>query len=193
MIGRVRRAAYLLLAQCALLQGCAHSPPNPATQALTRPLATPATLGSDRAANQVVRGAFGEREVTMNCVVSKQGNLLTVVGLTAMGVRAFTLKYDGQNISVENTLPVPSQMTPERLLADIQLVFWPLAALQPVLEKAGWQLTEPFSGTRRLRRGDTLAAEVHYDRADPWSGRSWLVNLEHSYTLGIDSTSLTAP
>jgi hypothetical protein len=176
-----------------LLQACTHLAPAGTQGTATRPLVPPASLAADRAANQVVRGAFGEREMTFNCVLSKQGNVLTVVGLTAMGVRAFTLKYDGQTISVENNLPVPPQLTPELLLADIQLVFWPLSALQPALAAAGWQLTEPFSGTRRLRRGDTLAAEVHYDRADPWSGRSWLVNLEHSYTLGIDSTSLTAP
>jgi hypothetical protein len=176
-----------------LLQACTHLAPTGTQGTATRPLVPPASLAADRAANQVVRGAFGEREMTFNCVLSKQGNVLTVVGLTAMGVRAFTLKYDGQTINVENNLPVPPQLTPELLLADIQLVFWPLSALQPALAAAGWQLTEPFSGTRRLRRGDTLAAEVHYDRADPWSGRSWLVNLEHSYTLGIDSTSLTAP
>jgi len=170
--------------------GCAAT--RPAADAGARPLIAPATLKSNRSANQIVRGAFGAREMTFNCVLAVRGDTLTVVGLTAMGVRAFTLRYDGRQIQVDNDLPVPPQLTPERLLADIQLVFWPLDALRPALARDGWQLTE-ISGTRRLRRGDTLVAEVHYSGADPWAGRSWLVNLEHSYTLGIDSTALTEP
>jgi len=175
--------ALLLLSACATTRA-------PDTGA--RPLVSPAALRADRSANQIVRGAFGAREMTFNCVVTVRGDTLTVIGLTAMGVRAFTLRYDGGHIQVDNDLPVPPQLTPERLLADIQLVLWPLNALQPLLERDGWQLTE-ISGTRRLRRGDTLIAEVHYGSADPWAGRSWLVNLEHSYTLGIDSTALTGP
>jgi hypothetical protein len=174
------------------LYGCAHQR-TPITSNDTRPLLAPASLQGDRSANQIVRGAFGEREMVLNCVIAVQGSALSVVGLTTMGVRAFTLRYDGQTINVQTYLPVPPQLTPERLLADIQLVYWPFSALQTELAKAGWELTEPFSGTRRLRRGDTLIAEIHYGQADPWQGRSWLVNLEHGYTLGIDSTSLTAP
>ena len=127
----------------------------------------------------------------MNCVVTVHGDMLTVIGLSAKGVRAFTLRYDGKQVAVENDLPVPPQLTPERLLADIQLVYWPLDALRSSLQSNGWELTEPFSGTRRLRRGATLVAEVHYDNIDPWQGRSWLVNLQYGYTLAIDSKLAT--
>jgi hypothetical protein len=116
-----------------------------------------------------------------------KGGTMTIVGLSAMGVRIFTIKYDGQSTSVENTLPIPPQLTPERLLADFQLVYWPLGALRPPLEAAGWKVTEPAPGTRRLRRDDRLLVEVHYANADPWAGRSWLVNIEHGYTLNIES------
>ncbi|MBC7982859.1 MAG: DUF3261 domain-containing protein [Candidatus Obscuribacterales bacterium] len=159
----------------------------------SRPLLAPSALRANRAGNQIVRGAFGAREITLNCVLTVRGDNLTVVGLTAMGVRAFTIRYDGRQVIVENELPIPAQLTPERLLADIQLVFWPTAALQSQFTSAGWQLTEPFANTRRLRRHDSLIAEVHYDSSDPWQGRSWLVNLEHGYTLSIESTPLAAP
>jgi len=183
---------FVVLLEFMLLSSCASLHP-PSEAANARPLLAPATLKGDREATQIVHGAFGARELTMHCVLTVHGDILTVVGLTALGVRAFTLHYDGKEIQVDHDLPVPPQLTPERLLADIQLVYWPLSALQPVLQKAGWQLTEPFSGTRRLRRGATLIAEIHYAAADPWNARSWLVNLQHSYTLGIESTSLTAP
>jgi hypothetical protein len=129
----------------------------------------------------------GAREITMNCVVTVKDGVMTVIGLNAMGVRLFTLRHDGQRIQVEKAFAIPEAITPERLLADLQLVFWPLQPLQETLARAGYELGEITPATRRLKRGDRLVAEVHYGSADAWSGRSWLVNLEFGYSLQIDS------
>ena len=176
-----------------LLAGCASLAPEPAAVPTDppghRPLAPPAAVG-DRAIGQIVQGAVGARELTLNCVISVKGDELSVVGLNAMGVRLFTIRYDGKQVSAAQSLAVPGQLTPERLLADLQLVYWPLASLEAPLGRAGYSLSEPSPGTRRLRRGEQLVAEVHFAGADPWGGRSWLVNLEHGYSLQIDSRSL---
>jgi hypothetical protein len=150
-------------------------------------------LVGDHSATQVVHGAFGSRDLSINCVVTIKSEQLTIIGLTAMGVRAFTIHYDGQTLRVDNSLPVPPQLTPERLLADVQLVFWPLDELRSAYQQAGMELTQPFSGTRRVRRNDRVISEVHNAGSDPWSTRSWLVNLEHDYTLSIDSKPLNSP
>lgn len=177
-----------VLGACAMLliAGCAAPRMQPSADA-DRPLVAPSTLGANRAVTQIVRGAFGPRDMTMNCVVTVKDGTMTVVGLSALGLRIFTVRYDGATTTVDNTLPVPPQLTPERLLADMQLVHWPLGALQAPLRNAGWDLSEPTPGTRRLRRDDRVIAEVHYAGEDPWNGRSWLVNLEHGYTLSIES------
>jgi Protein of unknown function (DUF3261) len=182
------RVAAIALAVA--LAGCASKTTRPATSDGTRPLLAPATLGSERAANQIVRGALGERELTMNCVVTVKGGAMSIVGLSAMGVRLFTLTYDGQSTSVDSVMAMPPQLTPERLLADLQLVFWPLETLKQPLATAGWTVSEASPGTRRLRHDDQLVAEVHYASSDPWSGRSWLVNLQYGYTLNIDSKGM---
>ena len=182
------RAAFLIPALA--LAACASVPTGMTSKEAVRPLVAPTTLGADRVVSQVVRGALAEREMTINCVVTVKGGVMTVVGLSAMGVRIFTIKYDGQSTSVDNSLPVPPQLTPERLLGDLQLVFWPLSALATPLKASGWEVTEPAPGTRRLRRDARLVAEVHYASTDPWVSRSWLVNLEHGYTLNIESKSL---
>jgi hypothetical protein len=181
---------FVAIAVVVLLAGCGTHTTQPATGDGSRPLLAPVTLGSARAVNQIVRGALGERELTMNCVVTVKDGVMSIVGLSALGVRLFTIKYDGQATTIDNALPIPPQLTPERLLADLQLVFWPLDALKQPLATAGWQVSEPTPGTRRLRHATQLVAEVHYASTDPWSGRSWLVNLEHGYTLNIDSKSL---
>ena len=167
------------------LAGCASLPVQ--SPEASRPLVAPALLGTEQAVTQIVRGAFGPRDMTMNCVVTVKDGTMTVVGLSAMGLRVFTIRYDGQQTTVDNSLPVPAQLTPERLIADLQLVHWPVSALAAPLEKAGWELSEPAPGTRRLRRDQRVVAEVHYTGSDPWQGRSWLVNLEHGYTLNIES------
>jgi hypothetical protein len=128
--------------------------------------------------------------MTLNCVVTVKDGAMTIVGLGTMGLRVFTIKYDGESTQFETSVPIPPQLTAERLLADLQLVYWPLATLAQPLQASGWQVTEPAPGTRRLRHGNRLIAEVHYASADPWVGRSWLVNLEHGYTLSLESKAM---
>ena len=173
-----------------MIVGCA-SQPVQTSAGDSRPLVAPSSLGTNRAVSQIVRGAFGPRDMTMNCVVTVKDGTMTVVGLSAMGLRVFTIRYDGTTTTVDNTLPVPPQLTPERLLADLQLVHWPLQTLAAPMRAAGWELTEPAPGTRRLRRDDRVIVEVHYATSDPWQGRTWLVNLEHGYTLSIESKDVT--
>lgn len=171
------------------LSACASAPPSH-PDAAPRPLVPPASLGGERVVNQVVRAAFGERELTFNCVVTVKNGAMTLVGLSAVGVRLFTIRYDGKAVQSEATVAIPGGFAPERLLADLQLVFWPLASLQEPMRAAGWELSEPAPGTRRLRRGGKLIVEAHYSSEDAWSGRSWLANFEYGYSLQIDSQAL---
>jgi hypothetical protein len=167
------------------LGACASAPRQPASP--QRPLVPPASLGSDRIVTQVVRGAFGARELTFNCVVTVKDANMTLVGLNSLGLRLFTVRYDGKTVSSEAAPAMSGPLMPERLLADLQLVYWPLASLAKPMAAGGWQITEPAAGVRRLRRGEQLVAEAHYSSEDPWHGRSWLVNFEFGYSLQIDS------
>jgi hypothetical protein len=49
-------------------------------------------------------------------------------------------------------------------------------------------VTEPFAGTRRLKRDGRLIAEVHYSKpgTDPWRSHVWLANFEYGYSLAVD-------
>jgi hypothetical protein len=135
----------------------------------------------------VLRGAFADREVTLQCAVNATPANVTVVGLTVLGLRAFTIKYDGARVDAERAPQVPEFFRPEQLINDFQLVFWPLPALQKAFEGTEWRVTEPHAGTRRLRQGDKLIAEVHYADLDPWAGRVWIVHFDVPYSIGIES------
>lgn len=179
--------APLVLASALALSACAHAPRGDAPPA--RPLAPPAAAG-EHAVSQVVRAAVGSREMTLSCVVSVKDGAMSVIGLNAVGVRLFTIDYDGKQMRVEKSFAAPDAITPDRLIADLQLVYWPLPALQGALQGAGFKVSEPAPGTRRLRDGDRLIAEVHFAQADAWAGRAWLVNFEFGYSLQIDSQPL---
>ena len=183
------RKALALLLPALLSWGCAGTPQTPQGASPARVLVAPSSLGAERTVSQLVRGAIGTREATLTCVVTVKGSEMTVVGLNAMGIRLFTVRYDGQTVQAEQGLPIPEQLTPERLLADLQFVFWPVDALRAPLAEDGWEINDA-PGTRRLRRDGRLVAEAHYASDDPWSGRSWLVNFEYGYSMQIDSKAM---
>jgi hypothetical protein len=149
-------------------------------------------LGSSHQVKQILRGTYGTQDFSLQCVISAQPQLLTVVGLTALGLRAFTLKYDGQNLNEERAPQLPEFVKGSQLLNDVQLAFWPLPALQAALNPAGWEVSEPYKGTRRLQHEGRLIAEVHYADADPWNGRAWLSNFSYGYSLYLETSAVDA-
>ena len=149
------------------------SPVPPIAPPQNWPLLAPATLGRAVQVKQILRGAFGGKEINLQCVVTVQPQQLTVIGLTSLGLRAFSVTYDGEQVVEERATQMPDSIRGERLINDIQFAFWSLPALQTALQGTGWEISEPFPGTRRLSRDGNLIAEVHYADSNPWSGRIW--------------------
>lgn len=196
----------LVMAASALaLSGCVDSPqrtagngavaaassasPGDATRDATAsalPLLSPASLGQSHQITQLLRGDYGDNSFSLRCVVSVDAQQLSVVGLSGFGLRAFTLKYDGQQLSEERAAQLPQLLSGTQLLNDLQLVYWPLATLQKAWQTAGGEVSEPWPGTRRLKRAGLLVAEVHY-AADAWTGRVWLRHFDHAYSLYIET------
>ena len=174
-----------VLAGVLLLGACAHTTKRAESQARIA-LASPGAL-TQRSASQVIHAVYGSRAMTLRTALQLDANGLRIVGVTATGQRLFTASWDGHVVTSDKSPLVPDSVQPERVLADVQLALWPLAAVQAAFRDAGLEVSEPFAGVRRLRRGDALVAEVHYTGADPWSGRLWLVNFEFDYSLTIDT------
>lgn len=172
-----------------LLMACAAAPAPPAALPSLQPLA-PAALGASRRSRQIVHAAFGEREATLQCVLSVDAQRVGVIGLTASGQRLFGLDYDGSRSTVDAGSLLPTQIPPERLLTDLQLVYWPLAAWQAATAGGDWRVSESVPGTRRLHHRERLVAEVHYAGGDPWNGRVWLSNFQFGYALTVDAQPL---
>jgi hypothetical protein len=137
---------------------------------------------------QIVRAAFGQQEATMQCAVDVAPQRMQVVALNALGLRLFSVTVENDKTAVERAPGIPEQVQPEQILRDIQFCYWPLAALQAGYKGTAWEVTEPFAGTRRLKRDGRLIAEVHYSKpgTDPWRSRLWLSNYQYGYSLAVD-------
>jgi hypothetical protein len=184
---RLLQAALLLMA--AMLCGCASlGAPPPSNSTPPRAPLSAASLGRTRSAQQIVRAAFGDKEATMQCAVDVGPERVQVIALNAVGLRLFSVKAENGQSTVERAPGVPEQIQPEQILRDIQFCYWPLAALQAGFRGTAWEVSEPFAGTRRLKRDGRLIAEVHYSKpgSDPWGNRLWLANFEYGYSLAVE-------
>jgi len=186
---------FAAVAACVALSlaGCAttHSTvPQGAIQGFA--LLNPSTLQTDRRAQQVLRAAFANQEITLTTVIDVQGDKLNVVGITATGQRVFSLHMVGKELSIDSrdSAVGANLLPPQQLLNDLQLAYWPLSALQGAMAGSPWRVKQLDAHTRRLYREDKLIAEVHYADNDPWSGRFWLVNFQFGYSLAIESRLL---
>ena len=145
------RIAVITMASLALGACAGMRPMTSSTVYEGWPLLPPAALGESRTVNQILRVAHGEQETTLNCVVAANATQLTIVGMTALGMRAFTIKYDGARVSAEAQAGAPQSMPPERLLNDVQLAYWPLPALQKAMANSRWEVNDVAPSTRRLK------------------------------------------
>lgn len=182
-----RIARPLLLLPPLWLCACAAAPPQAAPEPEQPPLLPPSSLGSPHAAQQILRVAFAEHEATLRCVVHVTPEKIEVVALTALGQRAMSVEWNGQDWKVETAPMVPAAMRPEWLVADLELALWPLPVLQAAYRAAGWEVSEPGGGVRRLRRGGRLVAQVAYADPDPWQGRYWISNFRFGYALSVQA------
>jgi len=179
-------AMALLLAACASTQ---EEEPAKEMPRIGLPLVAPSTLGATRAVQQVLHAKYGEQEATLSAVLQVTPTLLKVIALNGVGLRVFSLTYDGTRLRGEAIAGLPQQIEPERVLADLQLALWPLHALRLAAMGTQWSVDED-AVTRTLKHNDKLVAEVHYETRTPWKGKLHLVNHLFGYSLDVDTKPL---
>jgi hypothetical protein len=99
-------------------------------------------------------------------------------------------------LAVKQSPLTPKRLRPAQVLADLQLVYWPAAALRAELECDGLELIERAQGDGRLRElrrdGETLVA-IHYDAADPWRARVRFEQRAWGYRYTVTTLELHQP
>lgn len=148
-----------------VVAGCA-SPQREPPRPYSGPLDSPGIYAGDFTYRQRIVATFGAHTQSFDVIVQKRGDVLTVVGLTPFGSRAFVLEQAGERIRFESFVPQKLPFPPEYMLIDIhRVLFSGVGAPGQVLgdgnhEKAqdGEILTEDWLGgrlfVRRFRRAD---------------------------------------
>jgi len=146
-----------------------------------RPLAPP--LGSDHNLQHRLRIERDDRALNLHAVLASTPGDTRVVAMTETGVPVFQLHQTTQGLETQQSALMPEAVPMSLILADIQLVFWPAAALRDALPPP-WTLRREPHG-RALYKGDRLEARVRYRHRDGWHGPATLDNLHHGYRLTI--------
>lgn len=111
------------------------------------------------------------------------------IALMAMGMKVWSIDYDGMVITEERGEQVPDALQAQYLMRDIALVYWPSASLKTQLKD--WTLVENGSSRQIFSPGSaTPAVTVTYQKGTQAQSAQGSVTLEnhlHHYRLSIQS------
>jgi len=156
-----RLSAVLSLACALLLAACASAPgptPIPAASHATPQLRlAPALLGHALDLQQHLTLQAPGHDQQLDVLLEADAHHVRM-GVVAMGQVAARLDWDGVTLT-ENTAPWwPQAVSGARILSDLQLTLWPVAAIQAALP-AGWTLAEA-GNVRTLSDGDAVVTVI---------------------------------
>jgi hypothetical protein len=118
------------------------------------------------------------------------------LALLSLGQTAASLHWDGVQLTESRASWLPAQVSFERVLSDLQLVFWPAQAIAQALP-AGWSLrVEPQE--RSVCQGDEIVIQVRYGTThssapNSSAAHAHLVHKRLGYQLSVQSMSASEP
>lgn len=84
--------------------------------------------GVDFLIRQRIEARFGSRKVQFEAALQRRGDLLTLLGLTPFGTRAFVIEQRGQKVRFERFVDKEMPFQPRYILLDVQRTLMPSAA-----------------------------------------------------------------
>jgi hypothetical protein len=173
-----------------LLAACATTSARRGFEAL--PLLPPAAFGAEAAGVQRLTlsrltghsDEAGGEKLTLDAAVEVDATALRVAGVL-LGQRILLLGWNGSEFTEQREPVVPQALSGRAILRDLQLVYWPAAAIRAALPR-GWQLQEQ-AARRRLLHGKTVVFESERGDTAPL-GKASLWNHAGQYRIDIESS-----
>lgn len=116
-----------------------------------------AGVSSPQSFSQKVSIKVGDNTHELLTQLELEGERMTLVGLAPLGQALFTLVYDGNTLSSEQSLLLGDEFKAEYLMAMMQLIYWPEQSIKSHLE--GGELVTGLCDTipcRQFYSQDTL-------------------------------------
>ncbi|MCF6259900.1 MAG: DUF3261 domain-containing protein [Gammaproteobacteria bacterium] len=131
----------------------------------------------------------GEVSYHREAVLNVDAERIYLVILGPLGQRLATLDFDGQRLTVDRSSPIPFDASLEKLLGELQMIFWPLTALNAGEWNQDWFFDEK-KNIRLVYHKQKLVAEIHRHSPSPWNGSFHYNSKISDYHLSIHSSQL---
>lgn len=187
----LRRRALLL----ASLAGCT-APEAPAGSVQIAPGASfwlpgAGELGRSIEAAQMVRANYRGRDIGFEGQMSVTPKRLLLACVDLLGRPGMTVRWERPRVSAQVADWFPASLRPENMLADIMLIYWPLASVRRGL--TGSLLAVADEANRRVvLNGQQTVIQIDYRSDDPWNGTAVYTSVLWGYTLEIQSVEVRA-
>ena len=140
---------------------------------------------------QQITASWQDRQDTLLCVLELDARRIAMAGLSPDGLSLFNLSYDGTTVNADKSPLLPETVAPAFIIADVQLIYWPLAELRKILPFE-WRL-EANEQHRSLYYKQQKKVEVNYLSPDAvWPKAVELINYQYNYRLHIKTLSYGA-
>ena len=181
----MRRLRLLVpVALLTVLAGCAQFTAHRDYKSL--PLLSPTTFGVEASALQrlTVTSEISKVTLEIDAALEVDSQAVRVAGFL-LGQRVLLLTWDGNDLQEVRATIVPRSLSGRSILRDLQLVYWPTAAVRAAL-LPGWRLEEA-ANQRRLYFGANLMLESKRHDAEPLGNAELWNHLEH-YRIDIKAS-----
>jgi len=162
--------------------GCATLRPKPADPGLF--LLSPASALADLSVTQALVFSKGASRFESLAALEVNAESVSLAGLGPLGNRMLALRWDGKKLEKESDPGLPPGLPLELILRDVQLAFWPAAAVRAAIAAKGWTL-EDEGMQRTLRQGGVEVVRIRYGAADRWHSDVIFEHLSLGYRLDI--------
>lgn len=193
-IGRVLILRFAAIGLAAFLAACAGGAgpgavPQPLAPGVTMVLPDTPPFGDEANAFQLVQARYQTHRQSFQSIIQSPPGRFSVVMTVPSGPRIMSVEWRGASISARKEAIAPGNLTAERLLADLMLVYAPEDALRASI--TGGKLVTIGDRVRRIVKDGRELIEVTRPAGDPWSGEAMLTNFAFDYALKIQSRRLS--
>ncbi|HBM91236.1 MAG TPA: hypothetical protein DD400_05130, partial [Rhodospirillaceae bacterium] len=140
---------------------------------------------------QHVVATYGDQTIVFEGHINASSDHFMLVGMDPIGRKAISINWTDAGIFYEAAPWVPSQLRPENILADLIVLYWPIAAVEKSFIPSGEIIANETSRAVFVNGKEVLRAEYASGLPNNMSsGTALYTNLAWNYSLRIQSVSL---
>lgn len=138
-------------------------------------------LGKNIEFNQYFQGSYAKNKYSVNLVTKISPDKAIIIGITSIGHRLFTIDYNNHrlNFTASKMIPKDSRIKPEYVLADMQLVYFPLVEIRRNISSN--VVVKEGAKKRIFYKNNQPFIEIKYSSIDFLNSDISFKNLERKY------------